>query len=108
LYRYVPPQAPAPAPEPPRPSHKKSHKKKQPQAPQPGERVAANIGEVTAGAGAQEWIVAVVVQYLPNERAYEVGGLCTSCCCVQVVNPVVTRSFETTGLYTLKLRGCTS
>ena len=27
-------------------------------APQPGERVAANIGEVTAGPGAQEWIVA--------------------------------------------------
>ena len=51
---------------------KKSHKKKQPSAPQPGERVAANIGEVTAGPGAQEWIVAVVVQYIPQELAYEV------------------------------------
>ena len=51
---------------------KKSHKKKQPAAPQPGERVAANIGEVTTGPGAQEWIVAVVVQYLPQELAYEV------------------------------------
>ena len=37
-----------------------------------GERVAANIGEVTTGPGAQEWIVAVVVQYLPQELAYEV------------------------------------
>jgi SAGA-associated factor 29 len=51
---------------------KKSHKKKQPAAPQPGERVAANIGEITTGPGAQEWIVAVVVQYLPQELAYEV------------------------------------
>ena len=38
---------------------------------QPGERVAANIGEVTGGPGGQEWIVAVVVQYLPDELAYE-------------------------------------
>jgi len=51
---------------------KKSHKKKVPLAPQPGERVAANIGEVNSGPGAQEWIVAVVVQYLPHESAYEV------------------------------------
>lgn len=51
---------------------KKSHKKKQPAAPQPGERVAANIGEVTTGPGAQEWIVAVVVRYLADELAYEV------------------------------------
>ena len=34
--------------------------------------MAANIGEVTAGPGAQEWIVAVVVQYIPQELAYEV------------------------------------
>ena len=54
------------------PPAKKSHKKKVPLAPQPGERVAANIGEVTSGPGAQEWIVAMVVQYLPTELAYEV------------------------------------
>ena len=56
------------------PSHKKSHKKKIPvnAPPQPGERVAANVGEVTAGEGAQECIVAVVVQYIAEERAYEV------------------------------------
>lgn len=65
----LPPAPPVPAP--PKPA-KKSHKKKQPPPPQPGERVAANIGEVTAGPGAQEWIVAVVVRYLANERSYEV------------------------------------
>ena len=51
---------------------KKSHKKKAPVPPQPGERVAANIGEVSGDPGAQEWIVAVVVAHKPEEGAYEV------------------------------------
>ncbi len=51
---------------------KKSHKKKVPLPPQPGERVAANIGEVSGDPGAQEWIVAVVVAHKPEEGAYEV------------------------------------
>lgn len=63
-------QAQAPTPREYKP--KKSHKKKQPAAPRPGERVAANVGEVTTGPGAQEWIVAVVARYFPQELAYEV------------------------------------
>ena len=53
-------------------AQKKSHKKKVPLPPQPGERVAANIGEVSGDPGAQEWIVAVVVAHKPEEGAYEV------------------------------------
>ena len=56
-------------PMPAQPAQKKSHKKKVPLPPQPGERVAANIGEVSGDPGAQEWIVAVVVAHKPEEGA---------------------------------------
>jgi len=84
-----------------RPRPPKSHKKKTATIPQPGERVAANIGEVTAGPGAQEWIVAVVVQYLPEELAFEAGRnlnptACSSCTGV----PVHTRGILFPGLAT--------